>query len=70
MARTNIRGRTILDEVYQHIYVGLSRPRVKLIILLHADQFNRLRLIGPLLKETLDMPGVRWIEADPAWVEA
>ena len=69
LGRTAIQGRTILDEVYQHMYVGLSRPRAKLIVLLHANLFRQFRLFGALINTARTIQGVRLIEADPSWGE-
>lgn len=69
LTRTNILGRCLLDEIYQHIYVGLSRARVKLIVLLHADTFRQFPLFAALLKEARTIEGVRLVKADPEWGE-
>lgn len=67
LARTNILGRCLLDEIYQHTYVGLSRARAKLIVLLHADVFRQFRLFGALLEAARSIEGVRLVRADPEW---
>jgi hypothetical protein len=67
--RTTIFGRTILDEVYQHTYVGLSRAKTKLIVLLNAGVFRPLRLFGPLLDAIPGIPQAQLIEANPQWGE-
>lgn len=67
LARTNILGRCLLDEIYQHTYVGLSRARAKLIVLLHADVFRQFPLFGALLEAARSIEGVRLVRADPEW---
>ena len=67
LGRTTISRRTILDEVYQHTYVGLSRAKTKLIVLLNADVFRPLRLFGPLLDMVSRHAEARVVEADPCW---
>ena len=69
LVRTTIFGRSILDEVYQHTYVGLSRARTKLIVLLNANVFRPLRLFGPLLDAVNRISQAWLVEADPLWGE-
>jgi hypothetical protein len=69
LARSEIAGRTILDEMYQHNYVGLSRARCKLIVLMNATCFRPLRLLGGLLTRIGNLDGARVVEADPSWID-
>ena len=69
LARSEIAGRTILDEMYQHTYVGLSRSRSKLVILMNVACFRPLRLFGPLLNRISGLEGGRLVEADPGWIK-
>jgi len=64
-------GLTIMDQVYQNIYVGLSRARSKLIVLLNVDFFGPShRVIGSILRLVESVPGVTLVRADPAWVKS
>lgn len=69
LGRTKVLGRTILDEVYQYIYVGLSRAKSKLIVLLNVNLFHQFRLFAALLNTIPTIPGVRLVKAEPAWGE-
>lgn len=69
LGRTTVWGRTILNEVYQHTYVGLSRARGKLIVLLNTNLFHQFPLFNALLNAINIIPGARLIEADPSWGE-
>jgi len=69
LARSEIEGRTILDEMYQHNYVALSRARCKLIVLMNATCFRPLRLLGALLTRIATLEGALVVEADPAWID-
>jgi hypothetical protein len=66
LARTT--GRTIMDEVYQNLYVGLSRAKSKLIVLLNSDLFSPYRVFGSILRLAGNVPGVRLVTASPDWV--
>lgn len=63
LART--MGRTIMDELYQNVYVGLSRARSKLIVLLNAELFNQYQILGSALRLAGKEAGVRIVKADP-----
>ena len=65
LART--MGRTIMDEVYQNIYVGLSRARSKLIVLLNTELFGTYRVFGSILRLANTTSGVRLIQPDADW---
>lgn len=62
-------GYTILDEIYQHTYVGLSRAKAKLIVLFNADFFRQFHLFAALLDAIPTISGVHLVEAEPAWGE-
>jgi len=66
LART--MGRTIMDELYQNVYVGLSRARSKLIVLLNAELFGQYQILGSALRLAGKEPGIRVVQADPNWV--
>ena len=66
LART--MGRTIMDELYQNVYVGLSRARSKLIVLLNAELFSQYQILGSALRLAGKEPGIRVLQADPNWV--
>lgn len=68
LARTT--GRTIMDEVYQNVYVGLSRAKSKLIVLLNCDLFGPTRVFGSVLRLVDTEHGVRRITADPDWANS
>jgi hypothetical protein len=61
-------GRTILDETYQNLYVGFSRARCKLIVLLNAGLFQQYRVIGSVLRMAEKHDALRLVQADPRWV--
>src|SRR5262249_16195788 len=60
-------GRTIMDEVYQNLYVGLSRAKSKLIVLLNCNLFASYRIFGSILRLAEKVPGVRLVNASPEW---
>jgi hypothetical protein len=66
LARTT--GRTIMDELYQNTYVGLSRARSKLIVFLNVSLFGGYRVFGAILQLVGKVPGIRRVTADPDWV--
>ncbi len=66
LARTT--GRTIMDEIYQNLYVGLSRAKSKLIVLLNCNLFRPYRIFGAILRLAGNLPGVRVVTADPNWI--
>jgi hypothetical protein len=68
LART--AGRTIMDEVYQNMYVGLSRARSKLIVLLNVKLFGAYRLFGSILQLVGHVPGIKMVRANPDWVSS
>ncbi len=61
-------GRTIMDEVYQNLYVGLSRARSKLILLMNRALFGSYRVFGALFRLAESVPGVRVVSASPTWL--
>ena len=56
-----------MDDVYQHMYVGLSRARAKLIVLINRDLFSQYRIFGSVLRLANDSPTIHVVEANPDW---
>jgi len=61
-------GRTIMDELFQNVYVGLSRARSKLIVLLNRDLFGPYRILGSVFELAGKEAGIHTVLADPNWV--